>query len=346
MTNLSELIQSAKFNQIKDNDRIRDKTKPLSPATMKNYISNITKLHKVLNIQMEITNLLWLEQYKTEIIKYINDLDNPNTKKNYLSIIITLLSSPKFPVKNKSDYKNLVDEYLQLIKSNYDNIQLHQEKTKTIKKDDDDIITLKQLEDFIKELSNNKNFQKEYIIFSILRYFPIRNEVGTLIYIKNTDYNKLDKQEQKNNNWLIEKSKTIEMVRWKFKTAEHYINELPFINIIEQPLKSILKKYIKDNNINSNEPLFNFTENQVSHRLSYISCSRLGIKLSTTSVFKILCNNVVKNNDTKTATELLKIYGKIRGTNLNKNIQNYYKADSNKQDRNKQEDSLREESID
>ena len=183
-------------------------------------------------------------------------------------------------------------------------------------------------------------------MFLILRYFPIRNEVGTLIYIKNTDYNKLDKQEQKNNNWLIEKSKTIEMVRWKFKTAEHYINELPFINIIEQPLKSVLKKYIKDNNINSNEPLFNFTENQVSHRLSYISCSRLGIKLSTTSVFKILCNNVVKNNDTKTATELLKIYGKIRGTNLNTIIQNYFNADSNKQDSNKQDDNLSELSND
>lgn len=337
MSELEELIQNAKFNQNKDNDRIKDKDKPLSTATMKNYISNITKLHKVLNIQMEITNLLWIEQYKDNIINYIDSLDNPNTKKNYLSIIITLLKSEKFPIKNKDDYDKLVNDYLKIIKSNYENIQLHSKAKVIEKKEDEKIITLKEYDDFINLLENKNDFKKEYIMFCILRHFPIRNEVGSFIYIKNKDFKKLDKDIQKNNNWIVEKKEKMEMIRYKFKTANHYINELPFINTFPHPLTLCIKRFVKNNNINSNESLFNLTENQVSHRLAYISHKLLAVKLSTTSVFKILCNDVVKNNDIPTATQLLKEYGKVRGTNIGTIIDHYINGDTNKEDDNNSE---------
>ena len=336
MSELEELIQNAKFNQNKDNDRIKDKDKPLSTATMKNYISNITKLHKVLNIQMEITNLLWIEQYKDNIINYIDSLDNPNTKKNYLSIIITLLKSEKFPIKNKDDYDKLVNNYLKIIKSNYENIQLHSKAKVIEKKEDEKIITLKEFVDFCYS-AICKNYQKEVMMFNILYYFPIRNEVGSFIYIKNKDFRKLDKDIQKNNNWIVEKKEKMEMIRYKFKTANYYVNELPFINTFPLGLKLSMKRYIKLNNINSNESLFNLTENQVSHRLAYISHKLLGVKLSTTSVFKILCNDVVKNNDIPTATQMLKEYGKVRGTNIGTIIDHYINGDTNKDDDNNSE---------
>lgn len=166
-------------------------------------------------------------------------------------------------------------------------------------------------------------YDKEYIMFLILRYYPIRNEVGSFIYIKNTDYVKLDKLTRQSNNWIVEKSKSIEMVRYKFKTARFYANDLPFINTIEQPVKTALKKYIKDNDIQNNTPLFNLTDNQVSHRLAFVSGKYLPVKISTSTIFKILACDVVKNNSTDEARKILTHYGKIRGTDISQIIDYY-----------------------
>ena len=317
MTDLEKLIQNGKTEQNKLNPKIKDadKDKKLSPLTLKQYISSINKLYRELNIQKEITNLLWLEQYKEDIKKYILSLNSPNTTKTYLSVVITLLNND---VK-KND--NLIKYYATISKENYDNIKIQVKKDKSC--DDDKIITLKEYDELIKDLSKSKTYDKEYIMFLILRYYPIRNEVGSFIYIKNADYVKLDVLTRKSNNWIVEKSKSIEMIRYKFKTARFYADDLPFITIIEHPVKTSLKKYIKDNTITSNTPLFNLTDNQVSHRLAFVSGKYLPVKISTSTIFKILACDVVKNNSTDEARKLLTYYGKIRGTNITQIIDYY-----------------------
>ena len=317
MTDLEKLIQNGKTEQNKLNPKIKDadKDKKLSPLTLKQYISSINKLYRELNIQKEITNLLWLEQYKEDIKKYILSLNSPNTTKTYLSVVITLLNND---VK-KND--NLIKYYATISKENYDNIKIQVKKDKSC--DDDKIITLKEYDELIKDLSKSKTYDKEYIMFLILRYYPIRNEVGSFIYIKNADYVKLDVLTRKSNNWIVEKSKSIEMIRYKFKTARFYADDLPFITIIEQPVKTSLKKYIKDNTITSNTPLFNLTDNQVSHRLAFVSGKYLPVKISTSTIFKILACDIVKNNSTDEARKLLTYYGKIRGTNITQIIDYY-----------------------
>jgi len=192
----------------------------------------------------------------------------------------------------------------------------------------DKIITLKEYDDLIKYLSKSNTYDKEYIMFLILRYYPIRNEVGSFYYIKNTDYVKLDQLTKQSNNWIVEKSKSIEMIRYKFKTAKFYVNDLPFITTIEQPVKTAIKKYVKDNTIVSNTPLFPIqdkpmTENQVSHRLAFVSGKYLPVKISTSTIFKILACDVVKNNSNDEARKLLTHYGKIRGTNITQIIEYY-----------------------
>jgi hypothetical protein len=317
MTDLEKLIQNGKTEQNKLNFKIKDddKDKKLSPLTLKQYTSSINKLYRELNIQKEITNLLWLEQYKEDIKKYILSLNSPNTIKTYLSVVITLLNND---VK-KND--NLIKYYATISKENYDNIKIQVKKDKSC--DDDKIITLKEYDELIKDLSKSKTYDKEYIMFLILRYYPIRNEVGSFIYIKNADYVKIDKLTRQSNNWIVEKSKSIEMVRYKFKTAKFYANDLPFINIIEQPVKTALKKYIKDNTITSNTPLFNLTDNQVSHRLAFVSGKYLPVKISTSTIFKILACDVVKNNSNDEARKILTRYGKIRGTDISQIIDYY-----------------------
>lgn len=317
MTDLEKLIQNGKTEQNKLNPKIKDadKDKKLSPLTLKQYTSSINKLYRELNIQKEITNLLWLEQYKEDIKKYILSLNSPNTTKTYLSVVITLLNN------DAKKYKDLIKYYANISKENYDNIKIQVKKDKAC--DDVKIITLKEYDELIKDLSKSKTYDKEYIMFLILRYYPIRNEIGSFIYIKNTDYVKLDVLTRKSNNWIVEKSKSIEMIRYKFKTARFYANDLPFINTIEQPVKTALKKYIKDNDIQNNTPLFNLTDNQVSHRLAFVSGKYLPVKISTSTIFKILACDVVKNNSTDEARKLLTHYGKIRGTDISQIIDYY-----------------------
>ena len=317
MTDLEKLIQNGKNEQNKLNPKIKDadKDKKLSPPTLKQYTSSINKLYRELNIQKEITNLLWLEQYKEDIKKYILSLNSPNTTKTYLSVVITLLNN------DAKKYDNLIKYYANISKENYDNIKIQVKKDKSC--DDDKIITLKEYDELINDLSKSKTYDTEYIMFLILRYYPIRNEVGSFIYIKNADYVKIDKLTRQSNNWIVEKSKSIEMVRYKFKTARFYANDLPFITTIEQPVKTALKKYIKDNDIQNNTPLFNLTDNQVSHRLAFVSGKYLPVKISTSTIFKILACDVVKNNSTDEARKILTLYGKIRGTDISQIIDYY-----------------------
>lgn len=317
MTDLEKLIQNGKTEQNKHNPKIKDadKDKKLSPLTLKQYTTTINKLYRELGIQKEITNLLWLEQYKEDIKKYILSLNSPNTIKTYLSVVITLLNN------DAKKYKDLINYYANISKENYDNIKIQVKKDKSC--DDDKIITLKEYDELINDLSKSKTYDKEYIMFLILRYYPIRNEVGSFIYIKNTDYVKLDILTRKSNNWIVEKSKSIEMVRYKFKTARFYADDLPLITTIEQPVKTALKKYIKDNDIQNNTQLFNLTDNQVSHRLAFVSGKYLPVKISTSTIFKILACDVVKNNSTDEARKILTYYGKIRGTDISQIIDYY-----------------------
>ena len=317
MTDLEKLIQNGKTEQNKLNPKIKDadKDKKLSPLTLKQYTTSINKLYRELNIQKEITNLLWLEQYKEDIKKYILSLNSPNTIKTYLSVVITLLNN------DVKKYDNLIKYYANISKENYDNIKIQVKKDKSC--EDVKIITLKEYDELIKDLSKSKTYDKEYIMFLILRYYPIRNEVGSFIYIKNADYVKLDNLTKQSNNWIVEKSKSIEMIRYKFKTAKFYANDLPFITTIEQPVKTALKKYIKDNDIQNNTPLFNLTDNQVSHRLAFVSGKYLPVKISTSTIFKILACDVVKNNSNDEARKILTHYGKIRGTDISQIIDYY-----------------------
>jgi len=327
MTDLENLIQHGKMEQNKNNPKLvsKDLDKKLSPLTIKQYTTTINKLHRELNIQKEITNLLWLEENKVDIKTFIENLNTPNTRKTYLSVIIALLNN------DVDKFKYLIKYYADISSKNYGNIKIQTIKDKSIK--DDKILDLNDYDKFLSLLSKGAQISKEYIIFLILRYYPIRNEIGTFIYIKNTDFTKLDKSIIKEHNWIVEKSKTIEMVRYKFKTAIYYADKLPYVSIIEPPVKNVIKKYIKDKNIQSNTPLFGLTENQVSHRLAHTSNMILphidtnndvtDIKLSTSLIFKILACDAVKNNSTDEARQIITRYSKIRGTKINE-ILAYY----------------------
>ena len=201
--------------------------------------------------------------------------------------------------------------------------------------DDDRILTLPEYDNFIKKLSKNPNNQMEFVMFMILRYVPMRNELVTLKYIKNKDYEKLTSNEKNSTNWLLEKSRSLEFIRNKYKTANYHGK---IITSIKQPLKSVLVKYIKDNEIESNNNLFIhktktglsevLSENALTQKLAYISKGILGKPITTSSIFKILCCNIVKDfgDDKLINNEIIKTltdYATNRGTSVKNTIQFY-----------------------
>lgn len=93
----------------------------------------------------------------------------------------------------------------------------------------------------------------EYVMFMILRYILMRNELLILKYIKNKEYEKLINDEKNSINWLLEKFCSLEIIRNKYKIVNYYGKIIIFI---KQFLKLIIVKYIKDNEIESNNYLF------------------------------------------------------------------------------------------
>ena len=57
--------------------------------------------------------------------------------------------------------------------------------------------------------------------------------------------------------------------------------------------------------------------------MQLVSGKYLPVKISTSTIFKILACDVVKNNSNDEARKLLTHYGKIRGTNITQIIEYY-----------------------
>jgi len=314
MTNdeMTKIINEAKKTQFNENPKNKHKEfNNLGKSTINAYVTNLKKLHRELKITKSLTNLDWLMDTKN-IIDYINNLNSPNTRKNYFSVVISILHY------NLKKYKETIEIYIKHAQSN--SIDIKVEHKKVIVCSGEKIISMEEYDEFLNKLSKIKKYEADYIIFLMLKYYPIRNEIVTLKYIKNADFVKLDKETQDNNNWIIEKTKSLVMVRNQYKTNKVFGKIETTIN---QPFKSILKKYIKSFKIESNNDLFNIKQASLSHRLSAVSNDVIGIKLAETAVFKIVCCDIVKNDNTTEKIEELKRVSNVRGTKYG-NILEYY----------------------
>ena len=292
----------------------------LSQGSIKNYLTNINKLHKSLNLKdTDTTNLKWIYERK-KIMEFINSLKTPNTRKTYFSNIITLLQYDKNNPKQEAE----LDYYIKQAKNNQDNIKL---KQKTDNQLEDKVIDMKEYDNLLDQVSKDKSLEREYLQLLMLKYLPIRNELSSLILIKNKDYQKLSKDDLMNNNYLIEGQK-LRVSRSNYKTAKLYgtiITELT-----DKKLKQVIRQYIKNNNILNNSPLFIYkdkpqTQNDLSQRLSYVSNKFIKIKLSTSSIFKIVLNDITNNKklSQQDKIDMIKDKGMIRGTDY-KTLINYY----------------------
>tara|TARA_R110000868_G_scaffold281933_1_gene542155 strand:+ start:139 stop:1128 length:990 start_codon:yes stop_codon:yes gene_type:complete len=315
-------------------EQIIKSVKPtLSATSLKNYITNINKLHKSLQLKdTDITNLNGWIFKRDKIMDFINSLKTPNTRKTYISNMITLLKYNQNQNQNdkylsfsftfKIDkYNTELQYYIQLAKDNQKNIAYTQKTNNPL---EEKVISMTEYNKLIS--LTETDYPREHLQFSILKEQPIRNELSSLILIKNADYTKLSLKDRMENNYLVLGQK-IRIVRGNYKTAKLY--GIKDKEITNKKLKSLIRKYIKDNNIIFNSPLFIYkdkpqSQNDISQRLSYVSNKLINVKLSTSSIFKIILNEVRNRNiDNQEKVDIITELGKIRGTDFT-TLNNYY----------------------
>lgn len=284
------------------------KRKKISDGTMKNYVANITKLHKAITNESEIKNLKFLEQ-KDKVDEYLSKL-NPTSRTNYYGVILTLLDPD---TELYESYRKDKQE------NNFQNKK--KSETQVNQKIQDKVIDMKQYDEFLDKLRKSGMIQ-DYVMFSMLLKYPIRNEIGGIEVIPLKEFKKL---KEKTGNYLVMGSKQIFLYRTKYKTAKIYGDIKTIID--DKKFKKLLKDYIKDFDDGRTALFLNkkgtaMTNTETSNRLSYISEKYIGKLLSTSSIFKIVLANF-KADDLKDYTDFIIKMGNIRGTNTNAIIQYY-----------------------
>ena len=171
----------------------------------------------------------------------------------------------------------------------------------TMKEMDDMVETLKAE---VKEIKKKESYTqtdisriRAYVIFSMLKRLPTRNDMGGMTLITATMYKKLTPEEKEVNNYLIDQKKTMKFVYNYYKTSKKYGE-----NVIEVPedLKPILRMYIRMMDIKKGDVLFPMTRNAISQLLTKQSQRLIGKKISSTMIRKIyLSDKYAEVNDEK-----------------------------------------------
>lgn len=307
MINLFEVIRDFKHKQ---QDGVRP---PPSDRTINFYVVSLNKLHKYITGETEIKNFDWIYE-RDKVLNYVEVNPSNNkprslaTKRNYYNYILTLFRYLNDKDNIKFYHKIYFDTYTKVnkqIASGDDNSLSQSEK----------IIDMSEFDDMLKTLK--KQDIKDYLLFKLLKFYPMRNEVGTLIKISLNEFNKLKKKNKLNKNYLvIGKSKFI-ISRSEYKTFKSYGTIDIVVN--DKKLKQELKEYIKD--IEFGEPIFDMTNQMVANRLPFVSKKIVGIELSSSSIFKIVLANFKGSH--KEFKNFVNMKSKQRGTDPNTIYNNY-----------------------
>lgn len=290
----------------------------LSPTTVKKYMGFVKKLNKLVSNEDEVKDTNFLDDYDkiNEVLQSIKEAN----RKNYYTIILILLDDKKdtelYEKYNKAKMQNNL-----FLKTKKEDINVVNSQTQQ-----DKIISIEEYDKLIELTNKDPKYKMDNLIFNILRYYPIRNEIGSFKLIGLEMYNKHKKSdiELKENFIVIGKRKII-MYRTNYKTANKYGNIEN--DIVERDLKKSIRDYVNDFNKGEGDYFFLNNNNEayshdaISLRLANTSNKFIGVKLSSSSIFKILLAN--KKGSTKEITDYIVNMSRIRPTDPKTVLQNY-----------------------
>jgi hypothetical protein len=297
---------------------IKEVKQNLSATTLKKYVGFVKKLNKLVTNEDEVKDTNFLNDYDkvNNVLKTIN----PPNRKNYYSVILILLNDKKNTDLYEKYNKDKMENNL-FLKNKKEDINVVNSQTQQ-----DKVISIEEYDKLIDLTGKDPKYRMDNLIFNILRYYPIRNEIGSFKMITLEMFNKHIKNniELKDNFIVIGKRKII-MFRTKYKTANKYGNLENEIK--EKDLKKSIRDYIYDFNKGEGDYLFlnnndeAYSNDALSLRLANTSNKAIGVKLSTSSIFKILLAN--KKGSMKEHTDYITEMSKIRPTNAETVMQNY-----------------------
>lgn len=279
---------------IKIKTKLYGENKIPSQKTLNMNSSMILKLFRYFNTKNKdtpYTNYQFIYEVK-EIEDYLKDM-SVSTQRNYYSVILSLVNYDKHFKNMKND--NYIELYVDKIKTNEAKKKDNESKgimndKKTEKLD----ITNEDMNNFMKTLLKN-GLMKEYVIMTILNQYPIRAEISNVKFIDLKTYNKMKKNKDfvnNNTNYIVYGSKKILLSRGDYKTFKIYGR---LENEMTGKAKSVLNKYIKDNDFKNGDSLFDMTNDTLTKRLFYISNKYLNIPLSVNSIAKLTIRNMLED---------------------------------------------------
>lgn len=263
------------------------KAKPdIKPTSQKQYLAQLRKLLSL----FETDRLEFLDKPK-QVAEKIKDLHFTTQRNIYNSIIVYLKGTT-----TKQDDK-FIKEYIDIRDKLNDQYLEEQQSGKVSKKQEDNLVDISEIQTMISKLNNDVNAIKKktsfnrsdistiraWILLNMLVRIPTRNDASNMLYISQTEYNKLSDKDKEQNNYLVNKRDGLRFIYNFYKTSKAYKE-----NIIEidKDLQKLLRQYIKLMKFNIGDNIFPMSRNAISQLLLKTSQKYMGKNISTTLIRK------------------------------------------------------------
>jgi hypothetical protein len=238
-----------------------DEKRNIKPNSLKAYLISIKKIHNALE-EGEFKNLDFLKKVE-KVREFLGKL-KLSTQKNYLAAIIVALDATNNKDKHKdllADYKKILDETHNKYVEDYEN----GEKSETQKKNWATMKELKKVMNALfrdiqdRELLKKEELNKKQMLllqkWVIANLFlnednpPTRLDYAPMEIISKSDFDKLDEEEQKENNYLVIASRNNKTFSFnEYKTSGKYGQN----NVkVGKKLNSVINIWLKYNKTDS-----------------------------------------------------------------------------------------------
>ncbi len=267
---MGDFIEKLEF-LIKDKRKIRD-------TTLKTYMFNLIKLHKLMDLGNEVKSLDFLLK-KDKVDKALEGKKLSTKKTYYASLIVALMA--------EGNHEDIVEKYRKEMESmaeDYKKLQEEQVKSETQAENWVSLDKLKKvMNDYKKEIRQKGLCKKDNLDKKEMELIkkwlvsnlylnpdnpPMRLDYANMKIIDNKKYNSL-KDEDKNKNYLVVKSRNHKFFHFgDYKTKKQYGNKEIKVST---PLNSVINCWLKFNktdyllNNTKNEPM---TENNLTKFLT------------------------------------------------------------------------------
>jgi hypothetical protein len=201
----------------------------------------------------------------------------------------------------------------------------------------DNFVSVLEIDNMMKDIYNSKikNLKTKktiepneiellqfYLLMTLYKQYPVRNELSSLILIGKREFNKLKKEKNDTENYIYVLGNKTFMIRNKYKTAGEYGEKIDEITGQAKTILNLWIRLVKPQD--KLFPLLNPHTNPNSNNLLTLHLQKytekyLDKKISTTLLFKILFGETIENGQIKKMNDI----SKVRGSSV-KNVMNTY----------------------